>query len=306
MSHANAVLLKKPAPPADFEVFWTVVVEESRQLPLTYERDHREGDDLDTHSVYRLQWQGATRETRQGWFLVPKESPADSLPGVLYLPGYGVSAVPPNPNIAFEGLTTLSVNLQSYPLTPVTLYEPSLGYLTQGIETPESYVYRRIVLDCLLALRILQAQPEADPLRLHAAGLSQGGGLALILGAWANALKSVVAEMPFMTYWEYLIGLPVHRYPLKELTDYLHAHRSQKEHVMHTLQYFDTVHHAPFLRCPAQISVGLKDPSIRVPVALSVYDALPRPKRMIVYEHTGHDWTPEMRPYLEEWVRAAK
>ena len=83
----------------------------------------------------------------------------------------------------------------------------------------------------------------------------------------------------------------------------MQATGQSREALLSTLQYFDTVNHAPFVRVPVQLSLGLKDPGIRPPVLFSLYDALPRPKRLLIYEELGHDWSPEMRTHLQEWAQ---
>jgi cephalosporin-C deacetylase len=222
---------------------------------------------------------------------------------VLYLPGYGVGTVPINENTAFEGLITLSVNLHGYAVEPNVPYSPELGYFTRGVESPQTYIYRRLVQDSLLAMRILAAQAEVDSRFLVAAGLSQGGGLGVMLGAWCPLTRCVVAELPALTYWEYLLGRTVWRYPIKEFQDYMEATGVSRDALLHTLQYYDAVNHAPYVRVPVQLSLALKDPGIRAPVVVSLYDALPQPKRLLIYEDHGHDWHPEMRLRLEQWAR---
>ncbi len=297
----RAVLLKSPQPPADFVPFWEAVADESARLPLRYERVHHPQDDTYTHRVERLRWIGFDGGAREGWFAYPKGTPLP-LPAVLYLPGYGVSTVPINENTAFERCATFSINLHGYAVEPNVPYSPELGYFTRGIETPHTYIYRRIVGDCLLAVRVLAEQPEVDAQRLAVAGLSQGGGLAVMTGAWCALVRVVVAELPAMCYWEYLLNRTVWRYPMKEFADYMQAHGLNPEQLLSTLQYYDAVNHAPYVSVPVQLSLAMKDPGIRAPIVFSLYEALPVPKRLLIYEELGHDWAPEMRVRLEEWV----
>ncbi len=295
------VLLKTPQPPADLEPFWRAVAAEADTLPLQLERVHFAEDDLPTHRVERLRWLGCDGRGREGWFAIPHTAPLPA-PAVLYLPGYGVSTVPINENTAFERCLTFSINLHGYAVVPNVPYSPELGYFTQGIESPQTYVYRRIMLECLLAMRVLAAQPEVDSARLTVAGLSQGGGLAVMMGAWCKLVKRVVAELPALTYWEYLLQRAVWRYPMKEFQDYMERYGVPLESLLQTLQYYDTVNHAPFVVAPVQLSLALKDPGIRAPVVFSLYEALRVTKRLLIYEELGHDWSPAMRPRLEEWV----
>ncbi len=296
-----AVLLKSPQPPADFEAFWNATVAEVDAAPLRYERVHYNSDDQPTHIVYRLRWVGIDGRGREGWYALPRGATLPA-PAVLYLPGYGVGTVPINENTSFDRLITFSVNLHGYAVEPNVPYSPELGYFTQGIQSPQTYIYRRLVQDSLLAMRVLASQPEVDSSRLAAAGLSQGGGLAVMLGAWCPLTRCVVAELPALTYWEYLLGKTAWRYPIKEFADYLEMTGTSPETILSVLQYYDAVNHAPYVRVPVQLSLALKDPGIRAPVVFSLYDALPLPKRLLIYEDLGHDWHPEMRRRLEEWA----
>ncbi|MFN7019481.1 MAG: acetylxylan esterase [Fimbriimonadales bacterium] len=299
----GAVSLKSPQPPADFVAFWQAAVAEAEAVPLRYERVHYEEDDHPTHVVYRLRWMGVDQRGREGWYALPRllQYP---LPAVLYLPGYGVGTVPINEHTMFEGMITCSINLHGYAVEPNVPYSPELGYFTRGIQSPQTYIYRRLVQESLLAMRVLAAQAEVDAQRLTAAGLSQGGGLAVMLGAWCKRTKCVVAELPALSYWEYLLDRPAWRYPIKEFSDYIETTGVSREAVLSVLQYYDAVNHAPYVRTPVQLSLALKDPGIRAPVVFSLYDALPMPKRLLIYEDWGHDWHPEMRPQLEAWVQA--
>jgi len=296
-----AVLLKSPQPPADFEAFWRAAIAETEAAPVVFERVHLPHDDHPTHRVFRLRWRGVDGGGREGWYAVP-HALAAPVPAVLYLPGYGVSTVPINENTKFTQLITFSINLHGYAVEPNVPYSPELGYFTRGIESPHTYVYRRLVQECLLAMRVLAAQPEVDSTRLAAAGLSQGGGLAVMMGAWCRLTRYVVAELPALSYWEYLLSRAAWRYPIKEFAEYMQTKGVSPETLLQVLQYYDAVNHAPYVRVPVQLSLALKDPGIRPPVVFSLYDALRVPKRLLIYEDLGHDWHPEMRARLEEWV----
>lgn len=304
MTQPSGVLLKKPDPPADYLDFWQRAVAEADSSPLDALREHRASDDTVSHSVERLSLQSSDSSLRlYGWYAVPHkaEPPFD---GLLWLPGYGLGGqVPVNEITAHPELATLSINLHGLQPDDYREYAPSDGYLTQGIESPDTYVFRRLVIDSIRALNALSEQPEANSGLLFVGGVSQGAGLALHLAAFAPKMQAVIADMPFMTYWEYLLGVPALRYPLKELNDYIGGDEKRRKAVLATLAYFETVNAAPHIQTPVQLSMGARDPSIRTPVVMSLYDALSCPKRMIVYEKHGHEFVPDEMPgYLREWT----
>jgi cephalosporin-C deacetylase-like acetyl esterase len=102
------------------------------------------------------------------------------------------------------------------------------GLFTHGIESPESYVYRGIVADCLRGAEFLLARPDTDR-----AGVV-GDDLALITAARRRGFTALrVAEPLFYR---------VSDRPPEELADHLRAHPSAQ--VWETLSYFDPVRHA--------------------------------------------------------------
>ena len=54
------------------------------------------------------------------------------------------------------------------------------------------------MLDCIRALDILCARPDVDAGRIGMTGISQGGGLALIVAALDARVRAVVSEAPFL------------------------------------------------------------------------------------------------------------
>ncbi len=121
-------------------------------------------------------------------------------PGFLWLPGYSWGNPPPGPESLYPGTVTLGLNIHgNLPDTPYNHpFTERREYITQGIDTPETYVYRGIVCHILRALDILAAQSEVDADKLIVGGMSQGGGLALIAAALAPQVKMCLADMPWL------------------------------------------------------------------------------------------------------------
>ena len=169
------------------------------------------------------------------------------------------------------------------------------------MEEPESWIFRRMLGDAMVAVRVLQAQTEADEDRLGAMGMSQGAGMAIWLGAWCPMVRAVCADMPFLGRIAASLAGSVYRYPTKELTDAMDRMPFGRERVLGTLRYFDTVHQAAHCHLPTQVSLGLKDPASKPESVRAIYEALPGTKRLQVYDW-GHDWLPEMVPANAAWL----
>ena len=53
------------------------------------------------------------------------------------------------------------------------------GFLTRGLESPETYYYRRVFVDAVRAVQVLRGYALVDAARVAVVGASQGGGIAL-------------------------------------------------------------------------------------------------------------------------------
>jgi cephalosporin-C deacetylase len=180
-------------------------------------------------------------------------------------------------------------------------YKPARGYFAEGADSPETWIFRRMFMDAVIAARILQAQVEVDEDRIGAMGMSQGGGMAIWLGAWCPVIRAVCSDMPFLGGVDVPMLEKAYRYPLKELTEFMDRIPLGKERVANTLQYFDTAVQATRCRVPTQVSLGLKDPAVKPSQARHVYESLPGTKKLITYEG-GHDWTPSMVENNRAWL----
>ncbi|RYG31182.1 hypothetical protein EON81_23465 [bacterium] len=155
--------------------------------------------------------------------------------------------------------------------------------------------------DAVIAARVLQAQVEADEDRIGAMGMSQGGGMAIWLGAHLPLIRAVCADMPFLGSIASTLTGTIYRYPLKELKDFMDRIPVGEQRVNNTISYFDTVNQASRCEKPTQVSVGLKDPACRPDTVRAIYDALPASKRLVTYDW-GHDWHPDMVEKNAEWL----
>jgi cephalosporin-C deacetylase len=161
-------------------------------------------------------------------------------------------------------------------------------------------VYRRLFQDCVIALRILQAQVQVDADRIGVSGMSQGGGISLWLGAWVPFVKAVCADMPFMSGIGHTVLNYAYRYPLKEMQDFIDSIPVGEARVLNSMSYFDTSYQAEHCKVPTHMSVGLKDPSCRPPNVQLAYDALTAEKKLVELDW-GHDWHSDMISNNRNW-----
>lgn len=290
-----------PYPPEDLDEFWQAIQNEAESVPLDFSRRQAEYPPPNGHRVVRLDFRGVDGEPLSGWLAHPREMNG-RMPAFLWLPAYGRSSHLPDEYSTRQGMVSMSYNIHGLDAFHHEAYTPSRGYFAQGIESPEAWIMRKHAINALIALRVLEAQSEADEARIAVAGMSQGAGFAIWAGAWSRRVKCVVADMPFLSAMRYVLSMPVYRYPLKEVTDYAQTIPLGMERVMHTISYYDTVNLATRCRKPTQISLGLRDPAVRPEAARAVFDALATNDKRLIEYPGGHDWDQQMIERNLEWM----
>jgi len=280
--------------------FWSDAVAEAMDVRLDFRRSQQKEQSPPNHHVDLIDFRGMHGEPRHGWIAAPREGKRHR--SFLWIPPYSRWSMMPNEYGTREGMTSLSFNFFGESAFHQETYTPARGYFAKGAHDPETFVFRQMFQDAVIALRVLQAQPECDEDRIGAMGMSQGGGIAIWLGAWLPlVVKAVCADMPFLGAVPWIFSHAVHRYPIKELTDYMASIPLGREVVLHTLSYFDTLNQAPFCKVPVHVSLGLKDPAVRPPQVHAIYNALPGEKALVELEW-GHDWHPSMVDANAAWL----
>jgi cephalosporin-C deacetylase len=303
--------------PADFDAFWAGVQADLAEVPADWERMPGAGGETATHTVDWLRFSSLEDTLVYGWLATPKRrGSAAGSRGFLWLPGYSLGNPPPGPESLYPDTVTFGLNLHgNLPDTPYR--HPSVSgadYITQGIESPQTYFYRTIIGHCLRALDILAAQPEVSPERVMVGGMSQGGGLALVTAALAPTVKLCLADMPWLCALDLALSLldrakyqkmKAARYPDARglIADYADAHPELAHQIYQTYAYFDPLSHAANIRCPTQTSAGGRDPSCKPPTIYAVFNELRCVKEMLYLPTTGHDIVPAMHEAHEKWVQ---
>jgi cephalosporin-C deacetylase len=312
------VTLFSPSLPDGFEEFWSGTVGEAMSAPLDFDRRAQGEVSRSGFAIDLVSFRGVSGSRLNGWFALPsgdlhpptpsssgaRTSPQEEgeFPGFLWLPPYGRWSMQPNEYGTREGFCSLSLNYFGESAFHSEAYTPERGYLAEGIESPATWVFRRVFQDSVLAGRVLAALPEVDAGRIGAMGMSQGGGVAIWMGAFCPFVQCVVGDMPFGAARPVVFSRDVHRYPLREAVDWWGSDASRRAAAMRTMSYFDTVNMASLCRVPTLVTYGTKDPAVREFEVRSVYEALAGEKEIAGIEW-GHDWHPSMVERNAAWLR---
>ena len=162
------------------------------------------------------------------------------------------------------------------------------GFITRGIERPETWYYRRLIADAVLAVEAARRHPLVDGSRIAVTGQSQGGGLALAAAALAPDVRAAMIDVPFLCHWRRAVEV-TDAFPYQELTRYLAIHRQREADVFRTLSYGDGVNFAARAAAPALFSIGLMDEISPPSTVFAAFNHYAGPKEIRVWPFNGHE-----------------
>ena len=162
------------------------------------------------------------------------------------------------------------------------------GVMTQGIEDPEGYYYRRFLTDAVRAVDAGRRLPGVDPDRVAVVGQSQGGAAALAVAGLRRDVGAVVALVPFLCDVPRAVTV-TDDYPYREVADYLATHRHSAATVLRTLGYVDGVAFARRASAPAYFSAALMDTITPPSTVFAAHNAYAGPTELSVWRYNGHE-----------------
>jgi len=301
--------------PSDFDDYWARTLDELSQTPVEWERKPDWGLSEAGRPVDRIAYRSIDGSTTYAWIASASKS-TERRPGLVWLPGYSLGNQPPSHECLYDSAVTLGVNVHGNP--PNTPYiHPSKNhtdYVLEGITSPQTYIFRTIVAHSVRAVDVLARQPDVDADRVVVGGMSQGGGLALIVAALRPDVRLCFSDMPWMCDYDRAVSLiDRERYrhnPALRPTDarlriqeYIEAHPERVEQILRTYRYFDPLSHADRISVPTQMSAGARDPSCKPPTIYAVYNEIRAEKEMLYLPMAGHQIVPEMTAAHANWLR---
>lgn len=283
--------------PAGFDAFWreTLVPPPSPSTELTF----RETDaGLAAFEVHDVTFPGFAGEPIKAWLIVPRGR-TGPLPCIVEYVGYGRGRGLPVEWLVWAsvGYAHLIVDARgqggqwSAGETPdrAAVDDPHFpGFVTRGIQDPETYYYRRLIADSVRAVDAVLDHPAVDPARIVVCGTSQGGGLALAVAALRTDIAALLCDVPFLCDVRRATEI-TDAHPYAEISGYLRIHRTATERVFATLAYFDGVNFAPRATSPALFSVGLMDEICPPSTVFAAFNSYAGEKRISVWPYNGHD-----------------
>lgn len=233
-------------PPADLEDWWNGIDDELEMIPANPERTHQALQSNDVATVYRVRMTSIDNYPIAAWLSVPTGD--GPFPAVITTPGYGSVVVPPHHDVRqrFVAMTIMSRGQRGADMPYAAAYP---GHLTEGIASPDTYVFRGVMADMLRAYEVLRAAREIDRDRIGIIG----NDMALLLAARRPGAKAVQVTS---TFWYRLAELAssTEAYPYEEINDYLRTCPDERNAVGRTLAYLDPQYQADKIAANIQIN----------------------------------------------------
>jgi cephalosporin-C deacetylase len=286
------------AEPADLDKWWRQRLDEARALAREPALTRYEAGAYAPVEVYDTEFSGAGGDRIKAWYLRPGRGP--QAPVVVRFIGYGGGRGLPAEHLLWPALgyavLVMDTRGQGGRWTTGATGDHADGWhagpenasvMTRGIARPEDYYYTRLFTDAVRAVETACVLTGAA--RVAAAGMSQGGGLALAAAALVPELVAVChADVPFLCDIQRAITLAPDE-PYSEVATFLAQQVDLIPAARDTLRYVDCALLARRITARCLVSVGLMDTICPPSTVFAAYNEITAGKDLAVYPFTGHD-----------------
>lgn len=282
--------------PDDFGGFWAATLAESRAAGGSLTLSAVDPG-LAAIEVFDATFPGFGGQPVRGWLRRPAGA-AGPLPVVVEYVGYGGGR-----GHAFENLFWAASGMAHFQMDtrgqgsgwsrgdtgdPAGAGPQAPGFMTRGVESPETYYYRRLITDAVRAVDAVRGCAMVDPERVAVLGGSQGGGLALAVAGLVPDVSALVAYAPFLCDFPRATTI-TDKDPYREIARYLAVHRHAASSVLATLSYFDGTNFARHAVAPAWFSAALMDDICPPSTVYGAFHNYAGPKTMTLWPYNGHE-----------------
>jgi cephalosporin-C deacetylase-like acetyl esterase len=281
----------------DFEDFWKQRKQELSAVDPDFKvtKSDKSTEELD---VYLVEMRSYGNVRIRGWYTVPT-TPGPH-PAILSVPGYNW---PMEPYMNRNKVATLSLNPRGHGNSKDDIDPKGEEFMFLGFspDSPQSYIYAGVYMDCVRAVDFLVSRPEIDPSRIGVEGGSQGGGLSFATAALDERIMFSAPDIPWLGDWVgYVEAAPWHQENYPKLIDKVPG--LTYDDINRLLSYFDTMNMADWIDCPVLMSVGLQDMVCPPRTAFSTYNRIQSDKQYYVYPFTEHTVEQEHEALKDQWM----
>jgi cephalosporin-C deacetylase len=273
--------------PSNFDSFWKQVTSDADAKPLNVDitPDTPNGN----VAVYRMTFDGIDGKPARAWVSAPA-TVTGKPPIIIELPGYGADFTSADTALPKVGVVVVRL-LGTSP--DFTSGNTAGGYMTAGIESPDTCVFKTLAGNLLRCIRVASGPlgekiglPNANP-SIGLSGSEQGATLAVIAAALApGRVRAFVASGPLIADTER--GMKSAKAgPLTELAKYQQGGGDLNK-ALTTLSYFDGVTFASRVKVPGYLPIGLLDDITPPYESFAVANNIDATHTVIVLPDSGH------------------
>lgn len=285
-------LTKQP----DFDAFWSNTKRELAQVPMEYTLTPIDYPAKNIE-LYELRYKGLHGANISAYFAKPAGSGPFS--SIVSFHGYnwGPNSMEETVVQALHGYAAFCMMIRgqqgSSEDTLPSAGGHAAGWMSKGLQSPETYYYRAVYMDAVRLMEIVSAMDCVNKNKVAVMGGSQGGALTLAAAALTGIPCAAIANYPYLCHFRRAIDIaPMN--PYLELNEYFRRNPdpSVEEQAMKTLSYFDLMNHAENIRCDTTVITGLVDRITPPSTVFAAYNHLTCKKDILVYRYFGHEHIP--------------
>jgi cephalosporin-C deacetylase len=227
-----------PSRPNNFDNYWGQVRLELEAIPMAAEEEHLAIRSTEFCECYTVRVTSVGPYRLFGYLSIPHGDPP--FPAIFNGSSYRSAVEPlfqgePNDKCSRFVILSMAARGQRHADKPFAAEYP--GLFTEGIDTPQTYIYRGIVADWLRAVDYLLTRPEVDRTRIAAV---KHNSLPILAAALRPKLTHVIAQPGSF--------FGVHDKTSAEIEDYLRMFPGKRDPVERTLSYFNPLFFAEAVR----------------------------------------------------------
>jgi cephalosporin-C deacetylase-like acetyl esterase len=277
-------------PPDDFDAFWKAKLDELAAVPVNAVVEPADaGKPTIEYAKVRMDNVRGTKIHAQ---LAKPKKPGEKFPALLLVQYAGVYPLQKQwvTSRAEKGWLTLNLMAHDLPIDePADFYKKSSettlkDYMAIGGGDRDTSYFLRMYLSCYRGADFLANHPDWDGQTLVVMGTSQGGQQAFVTAGLHPRVTQMIANVP--AGCDVTAAQVGRAYGFPYWANYAKWRKDDK--ILETGRYYDAVHFAARVKCPAIVSLGMIDESCPPAGVFAACNVLRGPKDVIVLPLSDH------------------
>ena len=306
VGYAPETLTTTATEPADFDAFWAKTLKKAAKVPMTVELT-----DCPEYSNDSIICQRVKLQTYEkgfffyGYLSRPRDN--DKHPVMLYVPGAGVKRTERGEQYAQHGFITLGVNIHGIPTgisdSLLAAKKKEIGdYWLTGIESRDTYYYKRVYTSLIRCIDFLTQQPQWDGKNVGVTGGSQGGALTIVTAALDKRVTMLSAFYPALC--------DIGGYQRGTVGGWSNINKPGGKDIgcdanlwTKTVSYYDVSLFAKRITAPGFYSYGYNDRTCSPTSVCATINGITAPKTVIITPSSSHGRFQETQHENLKWLK---